>query len=78
MLREFTAALSRLNPASASGTDDSAPTRDGPHAGGTPAEKDTHPTELFECPSCGDVFIAEDKQRCAGCEVAVVRLDGTC
>jgi predicted RNA-binding Zn-ribbon protein involved in translation (DUF1610 family) len=74
MLGELTAALSRLNPTSASGADESSSTRDAARAGGTSAERGAERTGLFECPSCGAVFIAEDKRRCADCEVAVVRL----
>ncbi len=72
MLGTFVAALDRLNPAS-----DEPATGDVPHAGGSAAKSDGDPTGLFECPSCGAVYIARDKQRCAGCGVAVTSVDAT-
>lgn len=71
MLEAFAAALSRLNPRLG------APMGDVPRAGGSAAKSDGDPTGLFECPSCGAVYIARDKQRCTGCGVAVTSLDAT-
>lgn len=72
MLGEFAAALSRLNP-----TSEKQLTGDGPHAGGSAAESDGDPVELFECPSCGTVFIAREKQHCGACGVAVDSVPAT-
>jgi hypothetical protein len=74
MLGEFTAMLGRLNPVSndASGTTASDTEQaSGRHAG------DAGSTHLYECDSCGEVFIAEEKQHCADCEAGVARVDET-
>lgn len=34
-------------------------------------------SELFECPSCGIVYIADEKTTCSSCEDAVEQVDST-
>lgn len=39
--------------------------------GQSDAKQDAPRTNLFECPSCGTVYVAVEQARCSSCNVAV-------
>lgn len=73
MLGEFTAMLTRLNPVS----DGTSATTDDTGQATTRRPGDAGSTHLYECESCGDVFIAAEKQHCADCQTSVARVNET-
>ncbi|WP_135365801.1 hypothetical protein [Halosimplex halophilum] len=54
---------------------DDAATTDGPGDGGESTAEPT--TGLFECPACGNVYVAEAKSTCSSCDEPVEEVSAT-